>query len=363
MPVETLEFKWPKKTNAAADVAKRFKSFQETTPEPPKRLHDDNITAFPILAHRVAAIHEMHLSTTALSDAVAVHNMDTRELLGTLSSAMITVDFIKYQASYKQALPKAKTKEDTERLNVQWRQGVAVFTQAFAAMGLPGIEEDHLNAFAKELQADKKVFSSIVTIANTAVGGKAVAMNALSQATGGFVPYTAKLGLAQLGNIVLPWNLCKSPFAQGVITKHLYHTFSLQVHIDYPCLQWCTGWFGVKYPCGWGWCNSTYTIANLSYNVDLQIGYKVTCCGGTAWGSAAANVCASVLGYSFCAGCSATLVGAVGLTQTPSGTNCSYGLGLTAELKCTFSGITIFDVMVPIGYTFQGPCPPVKLPC
>jgi len=135
----------------------------------------------------------------------------------------------------------------------------------------------------------------------------------------------------------------------------------LSVTISLPCIVRWGGPWGCHCIPIFGWCQHTYTIASLSYNVDLNIGYKVTCCGGAAWGFASANVCASLLGHQFCAGCTASIVGAVGIARTPVGDKCNYGIGLTAALKCTFGSITVLSVSYPFGFTLSGPCPP--LPC
>jgi len=312
-------------------------------------------------ASHVAALHEIHSSSNPLAEAVSTQKVTPDLIFGTLASSILTLDFIKMQAGLKAALAKAKTADDKQKLSEGWKEGVLGFTTAFAAAGLPGVDESHLLGFSQELQADKKAFASIVTIANTAVGGKPTALIPGAKALAGFVAQVQKIDDALLGNIILPQNLCSQPLAQGTFTKHFGQTFSLQVHISVPCITgWHTVWGIPVWPI-WGWCNNTYTIASLSYNVDLQIGYRVTCCGGVAWGFASANVCATLLGIQFCAGCTASLIGAAGIVHTPNGTNCTYGLGLKAELKCTFAGATVLDVIYPFGYTFQGPCPPLKL--
>ncbi|MDQ5840792.1 MAG: hypothetical protein M3537_06555, partial [Chloroflexota bacterium] len=99
------------------------------------------------------------------------------------------------------------------------------------------------------------------------------------------------------------------------------------------------------------------------FSVGLQVGYRITCCGAIAWGQAYVQACASILGRSVCAGCTAKVVGLAGISRSGSGSSCSYGLAVTAELKCTVAGLTVFYASVPYGWTITGPCPPPVLPC
>lgn len=362
MALTTISFTWPKKSVKTGDVRKKFKAFADAAPTPVTAIQEVQFTPARLQRSHIIALREIHSSTNPLQEAVLTQTMTPEALIGILSSAVLTLGFIKMEAGYQAALRKAKTAEDKRKLADGWKDGVAGFSRAFATAGLPGVDEDQLVAFASELQADKESFDTFVTIANTAEATSGRAVARLERATAGFVSQVGKGQEERFGSMILPLNLCSQPFAQGVFTQHFGQSFSLQVHINLPCITgWHTVWGHPVWPI-WGWCSNTYTIAGLSYNVDLQVGYRVTCCGGAAWGYASANVCATVLGNQFCAGCSATIIGAVGLTRIPIATGgCTYGLGLVAELKCTFAGFTVLDVNYPFGYTLQGPCPPPGL--
>ena len=110
-------------------------------------------------------------------------------------------------------------------------------------------------------------------------------------------------------------------------------------------------------------CRKTFTLAGVSFSVDLTVGYKVTCCGATAFGQAAVQACASIVGISVCAKCTASVAGVAGLVKTSSGSSCSYGLGVNASLKCEFAGVTLLSLSAPFGWTITGPCPPAGFPC
>lgn len=151
----------------------------------------------------------------------------------------------------------------------------------------------------------------------------------------------------------VPPNLCEQP-VQGTYTKHISVSFSLSVTVTYWCPTW-TNPFRT--------CTTTFTLAGVSFNAGLNIGYRITCCGAYAWGAAYAEACATIVGISICASCSARVVGLAGVGRSGSGSTCSYGLAVTAELKCTVGGVTVFYAYVPYGWTISGPCPPASLKC
>jgi hypothetical protein len=363
----TFRFVYPKESSNSAELRKRFKKFRDTQKAPalaslPKsEIHKPAaVKGIHLHANDVKILHNIASSTSPLTDAIANQKATPDQIIGTLSTSLVTLDFIKMEAEYKKRLSAAKNDSEKKTLNSRWQEGVKAFKLAYSSIGLKNIDEKNMRRYSAELLRDKKAFNSVVNIANSkqAVKGfRRSALNTKSVAAGNFETYVGKIDDALIGNIILPGNLCSRPLVQGSFTKHFGHSFSLKVTISLPCI---TGWKWGFIPI-FGWCKHTYTIAGLSYNVDLNVGYKVTCCGGEAWGVASANVCATLLGITFCAGCSASIIGVAGIARTPSGGNCIYGLGLKAELKCTFAGITVLDVVVPFGYTLTGPCPP--LPC
>ncbi len=363
----TFRFIYPKETSTSAELRNRFKKFRDAQKAPTlaslskSEIHNATpVKGIHLQANDVKILHNIAVSTSPLAEAISNQKATPEQIIGTLSTSLLTLEFIKMEAEYKKSLSAAKNDSDKKTLNTRWQEGVKAFKLAYSSIGLKGIDEKNMRRYSSELLKDKKAFNSVVNIANSKQAGrgsKKTTLNAKSIATGNFVTYVGKLDDALIGNIILPLNLCSRPLVQGSFTKHFGHSFSLQVSISLPCI---TGWKWGIIPI-FGWCRHTYTIAGLSYNVDLNVGYKVTCCGGEAWGVASASVCATLLGIQFCAGCSASIVGVAGIARTPSGSNCIYGLGLSAELKCTFAGITVLDVVVPFGYTLTGPCPP--LPC
>ena len=364
--MNTINFSYPKGTSTSAELTKKFKAFRDSQKAPSlsslsKELHNpEPVKGVNLFAKDVKMLHEIASSASPLAEAVGNQEATPEQIIGTLSSALLTLEYVKMQAAYKKAKDGAKTDTEKKQIDSTLQEAIKGFKSAYSSIGLKGIEEKNMNAFSSELLKDKNAFNSVVNINNSKLAVKTGAKGSLtakSVAMGNFVTQVAKIDDPLIGNLVLPKNLCSTPFAQGSFTRHFGHSFNLQVTISLPCVtNYCWG-----IPCGFGFCSHTYTLASLSYNVDLNVGYKVTCCGGSAWGFASANVCASFLGHQFCAGCTAGIVGAVGIARTPSGSNCIYGLGLTAQLKCTFGSFTVLNISYPFGYSLTGPCPP--LPC
>ena len=199
----------------------------------------------------------------------------------------------------------------------------------------------------------KANFNAVVEIANSARDKVAIPGGIQGTAAGNFV--TVYDRFIDLDWIVIPTpaDLCDRPI-EGKYTKHFSRSFSLSISIPY----WCPTWTNP-----FRWCSTTVTIAGVTVSLGLEVGYRITCCGAIAWGQAYAQTCVSILGQSICAGCSARVIGLAGISRTGSGSSCTYGLGVTAELKCTIGGVTVFQASVPFGWTITGPCPPAVLPC
>ncbi len=361
--MNTIKFSYPKNNTRQGGITTALDNFQKETKlvELPKaQLHAPiAIKGRVIFSSDVAALDAIARSTSPHTEAIGNQKLMPEDIIGILSTSLLTLEFTKAQGMYKKALADAKAVDKAE-VQKNWAEAVTEFKKGFAQIGVTVNDEKQLNSFAKELTANKDAFASVVNISNSkkiTEAAAAIKFKGAVSAMGKFESLQLKVDEKLIGNIILPANLCKTPFAQGSFTKHFGQSFNLQVTLSLPCIiRWKWGFIPI-----WGWCQNTYNLAGLSYNVDLNVGYRVTCCGGEAWGAASANVCASILGHQFCAGCSAAIVGAVGIARTPSGSNCIYGLGLRAQLTCTFAGITVLNVVYPFGYTLTGPCPP--LPC
>lgn len=309
--------------------------------------------AKPIKAPRVTAtelakLRAVHQSSAATAELVA-QKLDPDRALGLTYSALVAYEYTRLKAERKARLAKTRSRK---RVDSQWQKIVAGAVQAYAAAGLRGLTERDLDTFSTQLTRNRANFNAVVDIANSARDVVPVAAGGAT-AAGNFV--TVYDALADLAQIVIPTpaNLCDQAI-EGKYTKHFSRSFSLSVTLTYWCPTW-TNPFRT--------CTKTITLAGVSFSIGLEVGYRITCCGATAWGLAYAQACATIVGFSVCATCTAKVVGLAGISRSGSGSSCTYGLGVTAELKCTVGSVTVFHASVPYGWTITGPCPPAVLPC
>lgn len=334
-PMKAAEFK--------AANTKWIRSIQIPKVEQPK---PGAIKAVAITAADVGKLAAVSKSTAATAEILA-QGLGPDQTLGLLYSSIVAYEYTKLQAERKKraAVVRTRTKTDAE-----WKKVVEGVTAGYAAAGLKGLKEADLDKMAAELGRNKANFNAVATIANSATDAiEAVEPKVL----GSFLTHVAVLPDVAAQVLVAPSTLCTTPI-QGSFTKHFGRSFALKVKLYVPCPSWTNPF---------RWCWKTFTIASVSFSLDLSVGYRITCCGATAWGQAAAQACGSVVGIKVCANCTAKIVGVAGVGRTGSGSSCSYGLGLTAELKCTLGGVTVLYLSVPFGWTITGPCPPASLPC
>jgi hypothetical protein len=360
-PLKEHEAKFPKRAHASMTEAKQaFREWQKQQPVPaPKKNPDVRIRAVPPSAGNVAKLAAIAESDAAPQELVR-QKLDEEQFFGTLFSSLTTYQYIRMEGEYKKRKAAAKTAGTTDR---QWGQVVQGFQNAYAAAGMK-VSPEQLAKFAKDLAGNKRHLETVAKMANSAVvkeqapsglGAtlpKGVAVSGdLGILVGSFEMVTMRVIDTAILTTIIP-NLCSQPFAQGTFTKHWSHSWSLTVSIPYPCPTW-TNPFRI--------CWHSVTVASVSIDVGLNVGYKVTCCGASAWGQAHAQACGSVAGITKCVGCTATVVGVAGFTRTPVGSQCNYGLGINASLQCQVFGATVFNASWPFGYTITGPCPPPGL--
>ena len=306
------------------------------------------IRAVRLTAGELAKLRAVHESSAASAEMIA-QKLGPDQALASAYSALVAFEYTKLKAERKARLAKARNPKLVE---AQWKKIVGAASQAFADGGLSGLTEADLDTFSKELTRNKASFNAVVAIANSArdvvptpAGGRA--------AVGNFV--TVYGSFPDLVPVVIPTpaDLCDRAI-EGKYTKHFSRSFSLSIRVTYWCPTW-TNPFRT--------CTKTITLAGVSFSLGLEVGYRITCCGATTWGQAFAQACGTIVGFTVCAGCTARVVGLAGISRSGSGSSCTYGLGVTAELKCTFGGVTVFSASVPYGWTITGPCPPAILPC
>lgn len=340
---------FPKRATSAAQLRSRQRQLITSVAPPsvtqprPKRVKATRLTAA-----QLTKLRAVHQSTAATAEMVA-QRLDPDQALGLVYSSVAALEYTKLKAERQARLKKATNRE---RVDDQWAKVVEGAQKAFAAGGVTGLTETGLDRMAKELSRSRANFNAVVDIANSATD--TVASGGPRLAFGNYVT-VAELFADVFEPVVtpVPPDLCERP-VEGKYTKHFSRSFSLSVRLT----VWCPTWTNP-----FRTCTKTFTIASVSFGVGLEVGYRITCCGATAWGAAYAQACGSIIGVTVCASCSAKIVGVAGVAKSGSGSSCSYGLGVTAELKCTLAGVTVFYATVPYGWTVSGPCPPASLPC
>jgi len=342
--------KFPKRATSAAELRARQRRFVKTVPPPtvtqprPKR-----VEAVRLTTAQLTKLRTVHESPAATAELLA-QKLDPDQTLGLVYSAVAALEYTKLKAERQRRLKKAG---DRARVNAQWAKIVEATKDAFAAGGMANVTEAGIERMAKELSRSRANFNAVVDIANSATD-EVVGSGGPKLAYGNFVTVAERL--ADLFDVVVfptPPNLCERPI-QGKYTKHFGASFGLSVRLSVPCPTWTNPF---------RWCTKTFTIASVSFSVGLEVNYRITCCGVTASGAAYAQVCASIVSVTVCASCSAKVTGVAGIAKSGSGSSCTYGLGVVAELKCTVAGVTVFQASAPYGWTITGPCPPASLPC
>lgn len=331
----------------ATDLRREIKEWQQKQKLSESRKNPE----VKIKAQAPSAANVARLAAVVASDAapeeIVRQKFDEEQFFGTLFSTLATYEYLRMEGEYKKRKANVRTAKNAD---AEWAKIVEGFRAAFDSAGLK-MSEAQLAKYAKELAGNKRNLEAVARIANTRVAGEARTTEDLGSFVGAFTTVTAYFIDPNLFTNVIP-NLCSVPFAQGTFTKFWGRSWDLTASLPYPCPTW-TNPFRI--------CWSTVKIATVSVNVGLNVGYKVSCCGASAWGQAYAQACGTVLGVTKCVGCTATVVGVAGFSRYPSGSQCIYGLGINASVKCTVFGATVFNAGWSFGYTITGPCPPAGL--
>jgi len=345
-----IKTSFPKRALATASEARAaLRRWQDAQPVPTAPKNPDiAISAVKPTAAQLSKLRAIIESDVAPAEVLR-QRMNAESFFGTLYSALTSYEFMKLEAEYKRrkVSPRLASTADSE-----WNDVVRAAQLAFAAGGLKGLGAAQLSQYSKELTANRRNLDAIVKVANSGVSvGTPLSLDGRTTALASLTPTVERVIDTSLIATHIP-DLCDEPIAEGSFTKHFSRSFSLTVRLK----VWCPTWRNPFRTC---WKN--FTIAGVSFSVGLNVGYKVNCCGATAWGQAYAQACATIVGIEVCAGCSATVTGVAGVSRTPVATGCSYGLGFTATLECKLFGLTVFYASVPFGYTVTGPCPPAGL--
>lgn len=342
----THEFKWGKTSARSIDQNKVSADYHAKVPASTVVNQPMRLLAEPLSVQQVRALRAIHESTSPLKEAVK-QQMLPETIMSTVANCQLVVDFMKLKSDFTARTSKLKAGAEKEKLAAEYRQAVGELGQAFAELGVPGLDEVRMEAAAKELQADEKAFNAVTTILSTAKPAPPPSTNAVKGGPWGvFNVATTALSLPAINWqwIYASIKFCQTPHT-GSFTRHIGDTFALT--------------FTVKV----GKWSKSYTIASLSYDVDLQVHYSMTCCGGSVWGSASAQVCGSIFSFTRCASCNAGITGVGGISVSPTSNGCNYGLAATLNLQCEYNGVTLVHANYPLNIAVSGPCPLPGWPC
>lgn len=351
--LKTFNADLPKKVIAPAELRSKLKDFQGSVKSADEAVKFNKINAVKLRSGDVSKLRAINESTTPTAEAIVGQKTSPDEVLGILFSSLSTLEFSKIESEFKTRTAAATTAAAKAKVNEEWLSVVKGGQQAFAAAGLGAMKETDLRKFSQELVVNKANFNAVVKISNSGVvsGITPPILKASTVLKAGFLAETGVLKDIGVVTTTIS-NLCSVPFAQGSFTRHFAKSFALRVSIPY----WCPTWTNPLRI-----CHKTVTLAGVNFSVDVNVGYRVTCCGATAWGQAGAQACGTLVGITFCAGCTATINGVAGIGRSGSGSSCIYGIGINAQLRCTFGGLTILNLQAPFGFNVTGPCPPAGL--
>jgi hypothetical protein len=339
---------FPKTPLAGAAAAKTaFRKWQDAQlPLAGPANPDLPFKAVTLDASRLAQLRAVLESDVAPAEMLK-QKLDGAGFLGLLYSALAVYEFMQLESEYKR---RALTTPG-DKTNRQWAAVVQASQLAFGAGGLSTIDAATLSQAARALAGDKRALDAIVRVAATGSGSQNSVLDGQTKTAGAFVPIVDNIRDPAM-SVTHIANLCTGPLVAGRFTKHFSQSFALSVRLRVWCPTFTNPFLT---------CLKTFVVAGVNFSVALDVSYRVGCCDASAWGQAHAQTCATVVGVSVCAACTATVTGVSGVSRTTIPGGCSYALGLTAVLTCTLFGQTLFTANTAFGYTVTAPCPPVGL--
>src|SRR4051812_15355917 len=100
--MNTISFNYPKGTTTPAGLTKKFKDFREAQKEPTlaaipqvERPVAAPVKGVHLFAKDVVMLHSIASSTSPLAEAVSNQKATPEQIIGTLSSALITLEYVK----------------------------------------------------------------------------------------------------------------------------------------------------------------------------------------------------------------------------------------------------------------------------
>ncbi len=295
-------------------------------------------------ADEVKKLHTMHKSKTPIMEAMD-QEMGPEELLSLSYSAITVHQYQKLKGEYNKKLEEASSKKEEAKIKKEWKDLVKGAIKGFQRAGVKGFKQDDLDNLSSEITKDPKVAKSIKVIADSGIRERNTGGN--PDYAAGEIPIVTAVADTVEDIVEAYFELCEHPIEDSYKWNY---TFSFAWKINLKI--WCPTWFNP-----FRFCWTTFTIAGISAGISLDIGYRISCTGASAWGLANAYTCATLLGIRYCFECNAEIVGVLGFTDLSDTGECVYGAGVNCEFSCTWRGIPIVFLTASIGLVVKAPCP------
>lgn len=349
-----LRAKFPKAKIAKGLSNKRMIAFKRAQRMPKVVSTKINIKASPINAAKIKTFFAVRdaPSVTAAIDKSYKKNLGA--YVGTSHSVMTTLAYIEMQAEFKKRLRAARGPRGKLKVTQEWSKVVKAASAVNKIAGGGALSEAKLNGMAKALRSNKAHFKEALEMKNSSIASAAQTLTPRTKINAAILADTLLDAARNNGVIDAGSDICDTPI-EGSYTQQYSNSFSIKVNYR----VWCPTW---RKPLRT--CKRTITLAGVSFNMGIQVGYRVTCCGAVVWGQGYVNACGTIIGIKACAGCEASVVGVAGIGRTPiSGGQCDYGVGAVATVTCKVGGVKVLNVKYTFGFTVKAPCPPASLPC
>lgn len=284
----------------------------------------------------------------------------TESLIGAVYTALVVYQFGLARGEYEKRLKRYGARRTPREKEIyaghvkQYQKWPLEFARALNDAGLRGVDEKRLMKMWRTLRRHENGFEVIKRIDASERAPKAAQRPPAGARRAIFVTELKPADLIKtpVEIIKLPDNWCPIDI-RGTKTWHWGKSATAKTTVSYPCGVGWTNWHPtIK------WCSKTITLFTVSIQLNLEIGYEIDCCGFEAWGCGEATACGGALGATACLKCKVCVVGVAGVATSQSGSNCTYGLGLTIKAECTFLGQQFFQASIPYGWNVSGPCPP-----
>ena len=350
-----IKIAFPKRRSTKRGLSANYKRFVKQQVLPKQKVTKIKIKALPVNSKNLKTFYSVldEKSVTAAIDAKYNKKLDS--FVGMSHSIMTTLAYIRMRDEYKKKLKTARSPRKKLALKKNWDEIVKGASMMTKLANGAKVNQKTLDRMAAALQKDKKIYNKALLLAATSKDTKKGLMSRRTNLVPKIIAVPVLVNAGDGDVVTTNTGICDNPI-EGSITKHYSDSFSLRVRYTY----WCPTW---RRPTRT--CRGTLTLAGVSFNLGIDIGYRVTCCGAVIWGNGYVNACGTIVGIRACAGCTASVVAVAGTGQATSGRSgdCSYGLGANAVVKCKVGDTTVFIASVYFGWTIVAPCPPNPLPC